>query len=271
MATLRNRALAAWVVALGAGAGCYKPSIQEGGLLCTDGGACPDGFKCATDGRCRTGPAPSCPATKPHVDPLCSAQPGTECDPICQNRCECGRCSLVGSALTCVAAGAKKRGDLCNVASDDCAPGNICLKDCEDKIARCYRFCGRGTATNDSLCAGNKCDLTLNEPGGNGTEHVICEPPIETCNPVVDDHDCADPALGCYVGPTGSPVCDCRGSFVPGDMCGPYNSCVPGFRCVSLGGPATCFPACRIGGTDCPASTTCASLPGDVTFGFCRS
>jgi hypothetical protein len=263
------RRVAILLVIGAAGVGCYKPKIQEGGLRCAEGGICPEGFHCASDETCRQGDAAmGCSATMPHVDPLCPSQPGAACDPICQNGCACGRCNLSGTALTCVAPGTKKRGELCNFNNDDCAPGNVCIKDCGDTIGRCYRFC-HGENKTDSLCEGNNCDLTLNDSGGNPTTQTICEPPIESCDPVVDSHDCADPALGCYVGPTGAPVCDCRGTAALGGSCGPYNSCIPGFRCVRVGGLATCFKTCRIGGTDCTAPDSCGSL-GEDTFGFCR-
>ncbi|MDB4960403.1 MAG: outer membrane protein OmpA family [Myxococcales bacterium] len=48
------------VVALALGAGCYSPSFRDCELVCSAGGACPDGFECATQGVCRpigmTGP-----------------------------------------------------------------------------------------------------------------------------------------------------------------------------------------------------------------------
>ena len=129
-------------------------------------------------------------------------------------------------------AGDKKRGDLCNVNNDDCAPGNVCIKDCGDKIGRCYRFCGTASTTT-TVCARAPCDLTLNDSGGNPTEHTYLRAADRDVQSRRRQHDCGDPALGCYVGPTGAPVCDCRGTSTLGGPCGPYNSCIPGFRCVS--------------------------------------
>ena len=279
MARLRNRARAAWVVALGLGtaAGCYRPNIQDGGLLCADGGAgadggvCPEGFHCARNGTCREGSPMVCTATSPRVKELCQAAPGTDCDPICQSRCDCGRCNIVGGALMCMPPGNKQRGELCNIASDDCVPGNICMNFCGGtRGARCYRFCSKGSTTDHSLCGGNYCDITMN-PGGD-PEWTLCEPPLEACNPVGDNGDCADPvALGCYVGPTGSPVCDCRGTAQEDQSCGPYNSCAPGLTCVRFQvGDAFCLRTCRLNGADCTPPQVCAMLPGNDTFGFCR-
>jgi hypothetical protein len=215
-----------------------------------------------------------CQPSSPHVAPLpmCTPMPGTDCDPICQSRCECGRCNLVGTSLTCVPPGTKKRGELCNAASDDCAPGNVCVNYCGvDKGGRCYRFCGKGQTIDESLCDGTYCDITVN-PGGQ-TEWLVCEPPFAACNPIGDNNDCPEPSVfGCYVGPNGPPVCDCRGTSPEDGPCGPYNSCVPGFSCVQLqGGVATCVRTCRRNGSDCPSGTFCSMLPGNIDYGYCRS
>ena len=99
------------LAAILAGGGCFNPKILDGGLLCADGGLCPDGFHCAADGKCKKGGATKCQAASPHIDPICTPDPGNDCDPICQSRCDCGRCNLVGAELTCMPAGDKQRGD----------------------------------------------------------------------------------------------------------------------------------------------------------------
>jgi hypothetical protein len=253
-------------------AGCYKPNVRDGGLLCADAGVCPEGFHCAPDGTCHKGPKMACPAASPHIAPLCQPSSGSPCDPICQGGCECGRCNLVGTGLMCVPPGTKQRGDVCDVANDNCAPGNTCLAYCgAGKPARCYRFCGKGDVQDPSLCGGNNCDISVN-PGGQ-PEWKVCEPPLESCNPIGDNNDCVAPTTyGCYVGPTGEPVCDCRGTVPGGAVCGFYNACLPGFSCLALqaGQDALCFKTCLLLTPDCPAATTCTPLPGNDTYGFCR-
>jgi hypothetical protein len=246
-------------------AGCYKPSIQTGGLRCADAGAadagtCPEGFYCAGDGTCRKVDPMQCTADAGHVAPLCTGAPSSDCDPVCQSHCQCGRCNLVGGELACVPAGDKKRGEICNRAKDDCAPGNTCVADCKT-IGRCYRFCGTGGVGNDDLCEGQPCDYTV----GN---LLICQPPLSPCDPVGDGNDCGHPELGCYLSTGGAPVCDCKGEYVPGGSCDTYNSCIPGYRCVVVGAPA-CYRTCRLGGSDCTAPNTCKSLGGSSAFGYC--
>jgi len=261
------------MVVMSLGAGCFKPTIQDGGLLCAggaDGGVCPEGFYCAANGTCRKGTKMACLATSPHIEPICAPDEGTDCDPICQSRCDCGRCSYNGTGLVCMPAGTKERGALCNPAADDCAPGNFCRRDCRGTIGRCYRFCGNGGNTR-AVCEGQGCLTKLSDALGNETELAVCDPPFEACDPVGDSGDCASTELGCYVSNTsgGGTACDCKGTGRPGEICGPYNSCIPGYRCVGLGlNNATCVKTCRLGvATDCP-SGTCTSAGGGL-YGYC--
>jgi hypothetical protein len=251
-----------------AGAACFKPNIRDGGLICADGGACPDGFRCAADGTCHKGGPVTCDASLVHIDPICTPDPGTDCDPICQSRCDCGSCSLKGGTLACTAPGTKMRGEICTVANDDCAPGNTCMSECGGRVARCFRLCGKGAVLHNDLCAGQQCDTPVD---GDPTEHWVCQPPLEACNPVSDVNDCGHIALGCYVSPRGAAVCDCRGIGQLGTSCSNYNSCIPGYRCLAVGGPtspANCYKTCRLTGSDCTSPATCQPVAG-VDYGYC--
>jgi hypothetical protein len=268
MATRANLLTTAGLLAL-LGAGCYRPSIVDGGLRCAEGRVCPDGFHCAATGLCKEGPAIPCQASMPPVDAICEPDIGTDCDPICQSRCDCGRCNLVaGTVLACMPAGTKRRGEICTPSSDDCAPGNICRKDCTPEVARCARFCRNGDSVKD-VCEGQGCNINLNDPTGLPTGLSVCEQPFQDCNPVGDSGDCGHSALGCYVSNSspGATVCDCKGTAQPGAPCTVFNSCVPGYRCVTLA-TTTCLKTCRVGmAADCP-SGTCMSAGGG-TFGYC--
>ena len=256
-------------IAAAAIAGCYKPDIVDGGLRCADGRVCPEGFHCAATGLCAKGPPPVCEAAMPHIDQICEPDVGTDCDPICQSRCDCGRCTLVGAKLTCTAAGDKQHGQACNPDADDCAPGHICRRDCDGLVARCYRFCRNGANTRD-VCDGQACDIMLNDPDGLATGVSVCEPPLEDCNPVGAANGCDNPMLGCYVSnsATGRTVCDCKGAGQPGGACGVFSSCIPGYRCITLNGVNTCLKTCTIGSaTDC-SPNLCMSAGGGM-YGFC--
>jgi hypothetical protein len=90
---------------------------------------------------------------------------------------------------------------------------------------------------------------------------MVCPPPIAQCDPSGDGTDCSSASLGCYLDGTRT-VCDCRGNNLPGTSCGVFNSCIAGYRCISIAtvnnGAPTCLKTCTLGGTDCP-STTCTS------------
>ena len=274
MTTWRYRGLAVTAVLLVAtGVRCYKPNIQDGGLLCAEGGTpCPDGFQCR-DGKCHSGPAPVCQGGSRHIDPICTPLAGSPCDPICQSGCPCGRCSLVGTGPMCTPpAGTKMTGAVCNAVADDCLPGNVCLKDCGGQVARCFRFCGNGNVSDESECHGQSCDVPVNNAvDGGATNLTVCEPPTTTCNPVGDSGDCGSAALGCYVTSAGETACDCKGTSQPGMSCdGPYNSCIAGYRCIQIG-TDKCFQTCTIGGTDCTPPQVCTAAPGSPTYGYCAN
>jgi hypothetical protein len=271
MATGRTLVRAAWVVVLAAGwagAGCYKPRIEDGGFRCTDGGACPEGFHCLGDGVCHKGAAMKCTAANPRIDPICAPERGNDCDPVCQSRCDCGRCNFVGGGLACVLPGNKQRGEVCNRNSDDCAPGNTCVPECAT-IGRCYRLCGTAGVGNDALCDGDPCNYTVGTIASG--ELLACQPPLPTCNPVGDSNDCGHAELGCYVTSEGVLGCDCKGPGEPGGTCSTFSSCIPGYRCIEIG-VRTCYKTCRLGSTDCAPASVCTRLQGsgDV-FGYCPS
>jgi hypothetical protein len=279
-----KRASAVWIPLLASAAfaaGCFKPKVQDNGFLCadagaTDAGTCPEGFHCAPTGLCKQDPREVCTSSKPLVDPIqsCAPDPGHDCDPLCQSRCECGRCTLVGNKVDCTPTGMKDRGQVCNFANDDCKPGNVCLQDCEKKVARCFRFCGGPNTppARDDICPG-QCFFRIEDVTGSFTGFTACDPPAVQCNPVGDtSNDCGDPALGCYVLSTGATACDCKGTIAAGSTgCGVYNSCVAGYSCVSLNGGvvATCLKTCRMGQNDCASGVCMQAALGN--FGYCSS
>ena len=275
IATGRKVALLVWLVALvagGAGAGCYKPNIDDGGLLCGDGGACPEGFHCAANGTCKQGPPPKCSAASPHLAPLCAPTLGDECDPVCQGGCDCGRCALVGTVVKCVAPGTKKRGDFCTPGTDpdECEPGHYCMSDCDPKVGRCVRLCGKGDVKDQSLCSpGQMCNVPVTDVDGGVTDLSACPPPPQTCNPVGDTIDCGNASLGCYFDDTvASTICDCRGTGAPGGTCSVLIPCVAGYRCITIGNTSTCLQTCNKNAMDCPTGSGCQSIGGG-SFGFC--
>jgi hypothetical protein len=102
----------------------------------------------------------------------------------------------------------------------------------------------------------------------NPTALTVCELPAQVCNPV-GTADCGHPELACYVSSTNQTVCDCRGTAQSGQPCTLFNSCIPGFRCVSVGLAApVCLKTCTFGVPgECPAGN-CTNAGGGA-FGYC--
>ena len=271
-------------------ASCYKPSIKDGGLVCSPANACPDGYTCAADHRCWTVPPVDSGMdlgkdTAPPKDtgeggvcvsptPLCAAGPsaGEACSPACQRGCTCGRCNVVDGKPTCVAAGTVKLGDPCNPSADDCEPGLICLLEtCGNGLARCYRHC-----TSNDQCDGTACTITIDDSKGNPTPYTTCDVPPRACNPV-DGSGCPNQALNCYLTSANETLCDCPGNVAKqgmnNDPCTIYSDCAAGFICISgVDGQTTphCHFVCDVAKPSCPSSEPrCVPAGTGSKYGYC--
>ena len=272
---------------------CFNPNILNGGLRCSEGGLCPEGFVCHPSGRCYkpdTGPADVPPVDMgpcPTTPALCADPPtmGQTCNLACQTGCSCNtRCNVSGAASRCVPLGAKTLGQLCSMGNpsgyDDCAPGLFCLAELEScgNLRRCYRLC-----SNDSQCKVED-DIHCRIPVLNtsaDTGFKACDVPHQECDPVAKN-GCPSPAFTCFVLNIGQTVCDCptnSTNITPpsevgkeGARCNFYSDCKGGLTCIGLtadGGPqpSTCRQVCVPGKTTCVAGMTCQPL--GPKFGFC--
>ncbi|HEY7374091.1 MAG TPA: hypothetical protein VIF57_18160 [Polyangia bacterium] len=298
-------------VVAAASLGCYRPAIVEGGLACNlDAGAkaCPEGFKCDTDGRCRRnllgdGGADSTSGdTSVDMDGggddtgmclppkmNCTPTPGGGlCDPYCQTGCGCHeKCSVnTAGTLTCKVppSGFQVRTLLqpCQIQNggtanqnDQCAPGLVCVEDACGSAAgsgRCYQFC-----RNDGECTNAPC----NKDAGGGVK--VCDVPYDDCVPLAAGMNtgCVGNALMCYLS-TNDPsktICDCE--FPPGlremDVCARSRECNPGLVCVDPNGQGTklCTRVCRLAvSTDCSFGSCRVYMDNGVanaTYGYCGS
>lgn len=272
----RRAATGAVLVAAAALAGCYKPTIADGGFKCaTSGKRCPDDFTCGTDLLChRQGSTQSDAGqcTSPPVTPSCQDPPaaGQGCNPSCQTGCACGRCNVVGNQATCTPPGPKVLGETCDPGNDNCAAGFICLQEaCGNRLGRCYEHCSRA-----DQCSGmTMCQIPILDTAGNDTGFLACDLATQDCDPV-NDTGCPDPALKCYLTSASQTLCDCpnptkQGAL--GDPCTIYNECAPGYVCIAgvggLQGPH-CQPACNVMTPVCPTARRCVATSG-AKYGYC--
>ena len=265
------------------GRGCYSPQISSTlGLQCAALPAkqCPDGFSCAgtrcvrgdgTGGAGLSGGTGGTPGTggiggscATPIAPLCSGSTTTGCDPVCQTGCACGlKCGVTPSGATCSAPlGTKGTGAICQLGADDCAPGDVCMRElCGTNLGRCYRYCRAG-----DLCAGFGCNTTVTLDTGATTQQA-CNLSDSTCN-IYDGTGCPDLALKCYASGTHS-KCDCPSPSGPplgvGDPCFNYNDCGTGLMCLTVGGSTQCHQLCRTS-ADC-GGTIC--MPLGTIGGYC--
>lgn len=210
-------ALAALVIGVAVGPGCYNPSIEDGALACSADFKCPTNFACGPDGKCRRPGAPiggaggvggtsgidggagvggggmggggmggvdgMCPAPYGPF-PSCMAMSRGSCDPVCQAGCKCNeRCNLDPQGVAqCGKQAPPFAGpnDRCDPKADTCRPGLICLSESNPAAcqAHCYRFCRA-----DGDCLGNAKCTTEIILGDMATGNKVCSPPPEGCNP----------------------------------------------------------------------------------------
>ncbi len=246
--------------------GCFRPSVASGGFTCSDAGLCPEGFRCASsDNRCYkpdAGPETIvCQTAAP--TPLCGDGPAgsDECNPTCQTGCACDRCTVANDRVTCLPAGAKKRGEVCNLQADDCEAGLGCVAEpiaCGPSFGRCYKFC-RDAADCDG---GLACSITV------AGSIKVCALAPQACLPVADT-GCGNRWLGCYYWiDRDVTFCDCRGGQEESDTCGVYNDCIAGYTCVDMNGSSTCRRLCSPTGGECSGSQICRTR-GAAPYGYC--
>jgi hypothetical protein len=235
----RGALLLALAILLGA-AGCYRPSLKDGGLACSKTSLlCPEGYSCI-DGHCYRGDAavdrtPDAPsdrmggggadgattdgapdgdanACQPRQAPAgCTPQAGLVCDPVCQTGCCTNqKCTAVN------------RGDGdSSTAALDCARGSW-LRD----VGETCDVANAGTELrNDNCLPGMLCVA--------GDAEKIC---MKLCR---NDGDC-----------TGGARCESRQI----ERSGKYLASVCGLP------TAACNPADLVATTGCPAGLTCYLL-----------
>jgi|HubBroStandDraft_6_1064221.scaffolds.fasta_scaffold75301_2 hypothetical protein len=251
-------------------AACYRPNIAQGGLRCTDGGLCPDGFTCRSNGRCYEGdaePESICDFPPPASKAGCSSTSTASqaCDPVCQTGCACGFCGVTSGAIKCLslAEGTKDVGAICNPQSQsDCKPGLFCRAECQTTtVGRCYQFCvSSNDCTAPSLCNASSPDSPLS----------LCSLPSQQCDPIaLTGCESTPSALACYA-ENNAQACECPGTIAAGIKCAFASQCVPGYTCISL--TATADPTCQkvcLSASDCTPPATCSS-PTVGPYGICE-
>ena len=168
----------------------------------------------------RTGPGPSCQATSPHVAAVLRGPTRERCDPVCQSRCACGRCT-VGTTPTCLPAGTQDGAATCATSSPMTArPGSVCLKRLRRQTSAAVTGFAARARQHDDCATGRLLDLTLSELR-HPTDLRVCAPPIETCNPV-GDTGCGDTGARLLLSARrGATVLRLpRETSTAGDMCG---------------------------------------------------
>jgi hypothetical protein len=241
--------LASWL-----GAGCYKPNIKPGALICASNNACPDGFRCLTDRNphlcfpnsydagatggnagqggeggaagAGTGGTPGTgggggvdAACLPPVAP-CNPSDAGACDPVCN--IGCGQCFQKCSVDTV--------GDLtCNALSSSGPPVGI------------LQLCAQSQSSSDKTTQSDNC-----QPGSACVAHNVCgQRCYQFCR---SNADCQQTGATCSIDAGGGQkYCD-----VPTVACDPVNglssSMPPYSKCPLPGG---CYLSADSGNTLC--------------------
>ena len=196
-------------------AGCYRPNVRDGGFLCADGGACPEGFHCATR------PPLLRAATAARRSGCARTRCRTSC-PLCYDGPARRRLqSRLSERVRLRAMHGRRRGvplrrrsaartpaTSATSSIDDCDAGFGCVKECVWDESRSVPSVLRVECRLLLRAAATRCDADLH-----GSATPRHRPAIRSRRPAV-----RDPALGCYVQGSQT-ICDCPGTKQAGETC----------------------------------------------------
>ena len=135
--------------------GCFKPKIVDGGLLLRRRRPLPGGVSLRRR-RHVQGQAARRSASRRRLTskPICTPEPGNDCDPVCQSRCECGRCTLAGTELTCVPRRRQEtRRRLQRRERTTASPGTCACRTATTSSDGATASAARASVRHDELCA----------------------------------------------------------------------------------------------------------------------
>src|ERR1700689_3650902 len=127
-AIFRSLALCAFVflvISPVLGACGFSPNIADGSIGCSDGGLCPPGFSCASDGECHQSVGPSCGGGLPCAPGRTCTNGScvcTGCDAITSDGCDSTGGCQCGTGAACQM-GQHCVGGQCTCDSTSCASG----------------------------------------------------------------------------------------------------------------------------------------------------
>jgi hypothetical protein len=288
-------------------AGCYKPSVVDGKLLCPTN-ACPDGFSCV-EGHCWQGgivspsdgggaddmglPVDMSETEVSCAQPLCTpATPPDGCDPVCQTGCGCReKCSISSAGKpVCVPIMGPPRtvGQTCSISNynapgqdDNCAPGLVCLRPGGQGTSNgyCFTLCG-----SEADCPNSRC---IPRPVAPAIENMppptasVCDVPynVTPCDPIAGT-GCIGDRKVCYL-ETPDPVTNASrtvceyvsGAFGNNQSCDWSRDCFAGFVCPENDGGADrrgvgfCLRPCDMAHGCVSGTGSCQ--PYGSTYGYC--
>ena len=276
---------AAFIAFLGLwAAGCYKPAITDGALLCSTDNKCPKDLHCACDGACyHAGKEPTTcggdgdggldmtdgdafvtagnPGDPCISDNMCSTGfcsiDGVCCDSKCDGACQA--CNLTGTAGTCTNVAA---GTMPSTNHPTCGPDapSTCIRDglCDGKGA-CELYqqstvCKPGScdATSNKATAPSKCDGVGNCVTPTA---IVCDPFLCDSGNVACQTTCSGSGSGMCKPPATCTAGSC-GTKANGSSCTAGTQCTSG-NCVDT---VCCDTAC---------TGTCQACDLPTTLGMC--
>lgn len=188
-------------------------------------------------------------------------RPASSCHPLHQTGCGgMEKCTIAGGEIVCAPPGTTPVGLPCDVASDDCVGGTLCVD------GYCRPFCSRFEGPTDGLCSVGLCPYAM--PG---------DPPAQTCSTVCSPTGmaCQSPT-SCYLPLAAdheTPGCLTPGTFQVGDGCQFPNHCGAGLTCsaetIATVGYRTCRKICIVAQNDCGRGESCVERSSADGFGIC--
>ena len=185
-------------------------------------------------------------------------------------------CRITNTGPGCFPKAAPSGGDGAScIGGEDCAPGFDCVVG-ERGTSSCRHYCCAGTCKGNTSVSGSMtfCDVQSLVGGSDrgSLKAPVCMP-LKRCAKLLATGECASTETCAVVTEAGDTGCVAIGEKQVGESCD-ESHCAVTLTCLGQPGTRKCFKLCKVNGSDCPGTQTCATnaafSKNNSDFGICQ-